>query len=122
MPHTTDNGLQIAIWIAKEMKIKKRRYREAICTTWPEEENLLSQEKVLDELIQRLEARAEVATGDDGWISVEDRLPEEGQKVICYRDTEIAQIFITTWSETEKVYEKWNAVTHWQPLPLPPTK
>lgn len=57
------------------------------------------------------------------WISVEDRLPEDGDKVLCcfVRDTGI--------NKPDEVivgdfywHKLWvlNHVTHWMPLPSPP--
>lgn len=57
------------------------------------------------------------------WISVQDRLPEIDTTVlIC---TERGEIF-SSWASNEGVFwfygeEEGNRVTHWQPLPLPPT-
>lgn len=61
---------------------------------------------------------------DSGWISVKDRLPEQGQEVLLW---EVG----TPYDETYKHYsmvvydpELWQPwlkfVTHWRPLPEPP--
>ena len=42
--------------------------------------------EVLDELIQRLEALAEVATEDDGWIDIRLQEPIDTQRVIVPND------------------------------------
>jgi hypothetical protein len=68
------------------------------------------------------------------WISVKDRLPEEGQSVDCwvssvrygtkYRHAD--SIFNTDFNEMcfdhddFSHYEKIESVTHWMPLPSPP--
>ncbi len=58
------------------------------------------------------------------WISVKDRVPEDGQEV------DVWQKGIFNWRETNVIYEKYdgfyhnneklNDVTHWMPLPAPP--
>lgn len=52
-----------------------------------------------------------------GWIPVEERLPERGQKIIvCSGDSVFAYSF---WN---KNYASWSNITHWQPMPEPPSK
>jgi hypothetical protein len=55
------------------------------------------------------------------WISVEDRLAPEAEKVLCYS--------IEGWFQVGAFYHEkkyfsgdnsYNAITHWQPLPSPP--
>ena len=52
----------------------------------------------------------------DRWISVEERLPEPGQRVLCHSDVGsdriIAYLSIASGFPSE--------VTHWMPLPSPP--
>lgn len=65
-------------------------------------------------------------SGDDGWVSVEDRLPEEW-------DNYLVSFKKTTGELTYHPYHKWCwigedgyvmeynlSVTHWMPLPQPP--
>ena len=55
------------------------------------------------------------------WISVEDRLPEIGQKVVLSRDLiERTQEYVTTFNQEDLNWLKMNDVTHWMPLPAPP--
>lgn len=63
------------------------------------------------------------------WISVEDRLPEEAQEVLCFRGTDIGALMdVYTYigdNKWEDSYENWNygdleGITHWMPLPEPP--
>ena len=58
------------------------------------------------------------------WISVDDRLPEDGDIVLCYM--EFGEQRIARWDESENCwagqlidYHK-EQVTHWMPLPQPP--
>lgn len=65
------------------------------------------------------------------WISVEDRLPEESGRYLCYyRGSNL----ICPYSAIYKMFnacddadEEWNKqyammITHWMPLPSPPTE
>jgi len=57
---------------------------------------------------------------NNGWISVEDRLPEDGRLVLVSGG--VARLENGIWySYTGYTRQKiiWN-VTHWQPLPEPP--
>lgn len=55
-----------------------------------------------------------------GWISVKDRLPERGKRVLCYlkemAGTEAATQINMGWS----CHSKRTPITHWMPLPQPP--
>ena len=53
------------------------------------------------------------------WISVKDRLPEQGREVIAYsggvlKPTVFACQF---WNQN---YDGWARITHWMPMPQPP--
>lgn len=73
--------------------------------------------------IQELESKQ----GGD-WISVEERLPEKWQDVLVltwhfHYDAWLSSSsnwIINNTFHTEEAYA--NGVTHWKPLPLPPTK
>lgn len=68
------------------------------------------------------------------WISVKDRLPEDGQKVLAYYnnvcrvldkridnfETEILRYFSHEDKWIDKLYDDYVNVTHWRPLPGPP--
>jgi hypothetical protein len=65
----------------------------------------------------------------DEWVSVEDRLPEEGQVVSIWSEQHGFQskYYLTVYSESNKFFEPFQSgisvirdVTHWQPLPQPP--
>lgn len=59
------------------------------------------------------------------WISVKDRLPEKGERVLAVvEDTTVFEAFINmsnVWLRGGIEMEKWyGKVTHWQPLPEAP--
>ena len=60
-----------------------------------------------------------------GWVSVEDRLPDEGEE--AYMVTDGRYVNITEYdAEDERFLEIPNCalvnITHWMPLPLPPAE
>jgi len=56
------------------------------------------------------------------WISVDDRLPEEGAWYLCYHSD--FDIEVLTFDPDDKIWENdyysHIEVTHWMPLPAPP--
>ena len=64
------------------------------------------------------------------WISVEDRLPENGQLVNCAWHGEVFPAgfqvidddaeFFNLYLQNGCGYAEWSPVTHWMPLPDPP--
>ncbi len=60
----------------------------------------------------------------DGWISVEDELPESGQCVLLYSPK--SGVGEGAWLSDKGYFEQWRwntiltNVTHWMPLPEPP--
>lgn len=64
------------------------------------------------------------AEPDNGWISVEDRLPELGQRVMAFCRAGIMTFLRydgEVWFEMSSKNEYLlSFVTHWQPLPEPP--
>jgi len=62
------------------------------------------------------------------WISVKDKLPEEGENVLIYEEaySEVGYLFRGKWRsmETDFCGEPYELedVTHWMYLPEPPKK
>lgn len=57
------------------------------------------------------------------WISVEDRLPDEDIRVLVYLDTDRSYTKLDTDRRFEGKWVRWSTdVTHWMPLPSPPTE
>lgn len=65
------------------------------------------------------------------WISVEDRLPEDDSKVLAYwvGDKGYNFCFVSQYFNNTRYEPTWTygfsddgRITHWQPLPEPPTK
>ena len=54
----------------------------------------------------------------DGWISVEDRLPEYGARILTIMDNGYRQA--ATWKSLWITDATSGRVTHWMPLPKPP--
>lgn len=65
--------------------------------------------------------KSEVNTVDNGWISVEERLPQEFDSVIVYDG---ASIFIgyheINYGFYIDIVDEKIEITHWMPLPEPP--
>ena len=60
----------------------------------------------------------------DAWISVKDRLPEEGVEVSGFRDTSEGKMFYTVVHVGKGKWTRGgysiSRITHWRPLPDPP--
>lgn len=63
---------------------------------------------------------------DEGWISVEERLPEPDTDVIVFvtDDMDGHRNFVNIDSRRRETDEAWTdgTITHWRPLPDPPVK
>lgn len=55
------------------------------------------------------------------WTPVTEQLPERGQEVICYCGGVLKPTVYTHYF-WDKDYDNWVRVTHWMPIPNPPTK
>lgn len=53
------------------------------------------------------------------WISVKDRLPEQGQAVIVYSGG-VLKPTVFAYQFWNKNHESWARITHWMPLPDAP--
>lgn len=65
-----------------------------------------------------------------GWIPVEDRLPEWDEKVLVFNPTRKLGVKVAFLEQIDKHGQGWDymdgedlryGVTHWRPLPMPPT-
>ncbi len=60
-----------------------------------------------------------------GWVSVEDRLPDDDEEAYMVTDGKYVNITVFDWEESCFLKIPNCAlvnITHWMPLPLPPTK
>ena len=57
------------------------------------------------------------------WISVNDRLPNDNDRVIAFRPNEpetSAYKYCVMWGWSVKASLKHRGITHWRPMPQPP--
>lgn len=57
------------------------------------------------------------------WVSVEERLPDDNERVIAYRPNEAdvsAYKYCVMWGWSVKMSMKHRGISHWMPLPEPP--
>ena len=63
---------------------------------------------------------------ENKWISVKDRFPEEEEDVLSYQfngEINISYTYGHEWRSLESGFRMDNSVvTHWMPLPEPPTQ
>lgn len=60
---------------------------------------------------------------DNNWISVDDRIPDSDQDVLCWTSFNVCIIgsYDGEWNgDLRGEYVGEEFVTHWQPLPSPP--
>lgn len=61
----------------------------------------------------------------NNWISVSKRLPDESGEylVYCYHDIEPGKfVALCAYNHIDKEWLDYIGVTHWQPLPEPPSE
>jgi hypothetical protein len=77
-------------------------------------------DEITDEKIALLTA-IDALEQDNGWISVKDRMPEEGVDVLVYLNRKGVDVdFVDRESGNFFFYHDEGEVTHWQLLPEPP--
>ena len=96
---------------------------DALKSYWLERYNLrdtVGVNQVVDAIVAAPTAKAGLRCAVS-WISVDERLPENGEYVLCVSGAGIIQIAL--FDSSVYVYGFYsNSVTHWQPLPAPPAK
>lgn len=61
----------------------------------------------------------------EAWVSVEERLPDDNERVIAYRPNEAdvsAYKYCVMWGWSVKMSMKHRGISHWMPLPEPPAE
>ena len=116
-------------YISREKAVEQIKYfcelREIVCS--PDDEFLRGLTNALNTIKSKNLIPSENIQPADRWISVKDRLPEENQKCLVYRNID-APIQITTgvWHSDTKDFRGLRHGTlledaiAWQPLPEPP--
>lgn len=68
-------------------------------------------------------AKLQETADSKGWISVDERLPEHNQEVLVINNSEYEHaIFRGKQFRVIRQSDSYKEVTHWQPLPSPPTE
>ena len=81
--------------------------------------------EAIDEVL-RIAARVlrNTALSDqEAWVSIEERMPDDNERVIAYRPNEAdvsAYKYCVMWGWSVKTSTKHRGITHWMPLPDPP--
>lgn len=91
---------------------------------WAEVEGAGTLSAILNEAADKIEAldeRVAIMSEPHGWISVSDKLPEEGQEVVIHigDDNELVRFWNYRWVGQEEWFIL-DLPTHWMPLPEPP--
>ena len=88
---------------------------------------ILSKPIFQNELVDQIEAVADYLL-DSGvtvqeWISVDDRLPDDNDRVIAFRPNEpetSGYKYCVMWGWSVKASLKHRGITHWMDMPQPP--
>ena len=75
----------------------------------------------VDNVIDAIETL--ISSRADGWVRVEDGLPDEGVPVLVfmsYGKTDVCHLRGNYWVQSVRPEHSNGSVTHWQPLPQPP--
>lgn len=104
-----------------EEAIERLNDRYMVVSMCVNSEEARAENEALDMAIAALRAQStnDGQTKSDGWISVEDRLPRDGERVLVYRDNmdELSISVVYGWTVLNKAHER--GITHWMPLPEP---
>ncbi len=71
-----------------------------------------------EDFYDRLRKRVLEEVPDDDWISVEDMIPDKHWEYLVVDD----EVVTTRWWNISDWNNRWLSITHWKPLPLPPSK
>ena len=102
------------------MDVKKKLVEQAISHFWYGVSHDIFSEPVTTYAKLAIEAlEKENGVTVQEWISVKDRLPEQGEEAICIAaDGDMMIGKYTEWGWMFPCY--FEDLTHWMPLPLPP--
>ena len=108
----------------KAIEILNQRYDEYVFIQrlrFSDESDVINRMIALLTAIDALEQDSTVeAEPDNGWISVKDRMPEEGVDVLVYLNRKDADVDFVDRESGNFFYYDEGEVTHWRPLPEPP--
>lgn len=100
----------------KAIEILNQRYDEYV---FIQRLRFSDESDVINRMIALLTA-IDALEQDNGWISVKDRMPEEGVDVLVYLNRKGADVDFVDRESGNFFYYDEGEVTHWRPLPEPP--
>jgi len=101
--------------------MSKQKIRGWVSSKYPYEETEMSAYDI-ENIIHIID---QYTKDQSAWVSVDDRLPEEDE---AYQVTDGTYVNISEWDGEDELFLPcadapfFGSVTHWQPLPLPPTQ